>query len=852
MPRSRLDDFLDAVPTTPVTLVIAPAGSGKTAAAAAWTERVRGSGQPTSVAWTRGDQATLIAAQVEAMRCPEQPDGPTVVVIDDVELLSEASRDSLAGILTADPDSVRLLLIGRHEPDLVPVSAALAGAVRALRVDDLRFTDDEAADLVRSHHPAAGPDDVAAVLEQAAGWAAALVLGSQALAGSADVADARACLAATRQPVLDYVLHEVFEELTPELARVLLVTCRLSPVGAADAVLLSGLPEAPALLDRAAATGPFVTSHRDRPDLDSAVWTYHPLLLDLLRRRTAPTGPDRPVAVSAHRRATAAYAERRDAEGAVRHAGLTGDLDLQVRVLREFGPELVGTRRSHVLQTVLASIPLDVRSRNADLLVVHAMLLRAQGRIDAAKTATDQVLAMDGAGLRDPVSRPTEAQLALLEVWQARFGWREAQPALDRGARVLRCRHHEEVSAHDLSGLSPVSAAWLTLEMTYFQIWLGDLEIAAIHVQDVAMYARQVDLPLLSRANLAARAMLETTAGAHQCALATAEAGLLIEAGAPADAASARLHLARGWAMLHSLRLGDAKAAVARIEETPSGVMDPLLLTSGRLLRACLLTALGDAAEAQRVLDTRGDVPERLPRHLAQLDRQVRLLIAVATGDVATLDALPPAMRAIGSEVDARLAEALSLGLAGDEPRAVRLLSALLPDTADMPVTGLSTAVARAAMLQRIGTPGSVQAARDLVPDLLSRAAPQRLLWLLAFGTPISPTFVELVAAHADGADPHPFAAPAASALSGLRRAYPGAGRHRAGGLVPDDPRAPLTARELDVLEQLSLGGGNADLARALFVSENTVKTHLASIYRKLEVDRRVDALRVARTHGLL
>ena len=54
------------------------------------------------------------------------------------------------------------------------------------------------------------------------------------------------------------------------------------------------------------------------------------------------------------------------------------------------------------------------------------------------------------------------------------------------------------------------------------------------------------------------------------------------------------------------------------------------------------------------------------------------------------------------------------------------------------------------------------------------------------------------------------------------------------------------------MLEQLSLGGGNADLARALFVSENTVKTHLASIYRKLEVDRRVDALRVARAHGLL
>ena len=146
-----------------------------------------------------------------------------------------------------------------------------------------------------------------------------------------------------------------------------------------------------------------------------------------------------------------------------------------------------------------------------------------------------------------------------------------------------------------------------------------------------------------------------------------------------------------------------------------------------------------------------------------------------------------------------------------------------------------------------------MQAARELVPDLLSRAAPQRLVWILAFGTLISPTFGELVASYASGPRAHPFAAPVVEALGELRRSYPDVGRHRDLAFGPDDPQAaPLTPRELEVLEQLALGGGNADLARALFVSENTVKTHLASIYRKLEVDRRVDALRVARAHGLL
>ena len=431
------------------------------------------------------------------MRCPEQPDGPTVVVIDDVHLLADESRELLAAILTADPDSVRLLLIGRHEPDLVPISAALTGAVRALRVDDLRFDETEAADLVR----VAPPDRRARTTwppcsSRPTGWAAALVLGSRALAGSANVADARASLAATRQPVLDYLLHEVFESLPADLTQVLLTTCQQAQVNADEAVLLSGLPR------RARAPGPGGGRRApgDRLPRRSGSRVGGMALPPAAPRPAAPTYRARPDRTGRSSSPRTTARPRRTSTGAtpseaIRHAGLTGDLDLQLRVLREFGSELISQRRIEVLGAVLAAIPLDIRSRHPDLLVVQAMLLRAQGRIDAAKAATDRVLAIDARSLREPVPRDTEAQLALLEVWQARYGWREAGPALDRAARVLGCRHDAEVSAHDLPGLSPVTAAWLTLEMAYFQTWLGDLDLAAIHVQDVAMYAQQVDLP---------------------------------------------------------------------------------------------------------------------------------------------------------------------------------------------------------------------------------------------------------------------------------------------------------------------------------------------------------------------
>ena len=75
---------------------------------------------------------------------------------------------------------------------------------------------------------------------------------------------------------------------------------------------------------------------------------------------------------------------------------------------------------------------------------------------------------------------------------------------------------------------------------------------------------------------------------------------------------------------------------------------------------------------------------------------------------------------------------------------------------------------------------------------------------------------------------------------------------HQLGSVVEPAVTPTLSPREYEVLGELARGATYSDIASNLFVSENTVKTHLASIYRKLEVDRRVDALRVARAHGLL
>ena len=72
------------------------------------------------------------------------------------------------------------------------------------------------------------------------------------------------------------------------------------------------------------------------------------------------------------------------------------------------------------------------------------------------------------------------------------------------------------------------------------------------------------------------------------------------------------------------------------------------------------------------------------------------------------------------------------------------------------------------------------------------------------------------------------------------------------GALEREKNSFDLTPRELEVLERLPQGSSSADIGREMFLSEATIKTHLAAIYRKLDVTNRTAAVTKARKAGLL
>ncbi len=194
---------------------------------------------------------------------------------------------------------------------------------------------------------------------------------------------------------------------------------------------------------------------------------------------------------------------------------------------------------------------------------------------------------------------------------------------------------------------------------------------------------------------------------------------------------------------------------------------------------------------------------------------------------------------------DADLFEAIADAADGGVDAGLQRLEALLERPRVHPAVGAGAAALRVGLLLRSRR---TTRAVELLPDLLNRVAPQRMLLVLTIGMVGGAGFLRLLEADARRLDGHPFATEALERLGRYGRPSRGGTR-----LSVETGEAPqLTPRERDVLGELSLGGSYADVAAAMFLSENTVKTHLTSAYRKLGVERRVDALRVARENHLL
>jgi DNA-binding CsgD family transcriptional regulator len=363
-------------------------------------------------------------------------------------------------------------------------------------------------------------------------------------------------------------------------------------------------------------------------------------------------------------------------------------------------------------------------------------------------------------------------------------------------------------------------------------------------------------------------------------AVAAAEHSLALVGGEDHWPATVRCHVVLGWAALLDFRFSDLRHHLERVEQIGLPPGTPLAHLLLGMLRACLAVEAGDLAAGRAYLAEIEPAADRASSPFRQYVMRSRAEWAFRSHDVAALRSELDRLQASGWRDGVHLYSPMLVALGGDVPLAIEQLTAFLTKHPDG-VLGAIAAATRLGLLLQSDNPPAMQ---RTYRETLDRIAPQRLCRAMAYAGLSSHRLGALVKQDAVSADPHPFTAEVTRALSRYRAfrrsAIEGAWADLldvacAGepmtpiviepalpDLVPADAGEPerqptrrfpaLTARETDVLRELALGGAYADIARNLYVTENTVKTHIISVYRKLGVDRRADALRRARQLGLL
>jgi ATP/maltotriose-dependent transcriptional regulator MalT len=412
--RARLYERLHAGLERPLTLVIAPAGWGKSTLliewlkyekiGAGWLALDRGdddvkrfwrylllaAGRAGSEVGTRAlrrlDAAgsdvirDVVPVFVNEVAAGEQE---VVVVLDDYHLVSNSQvHESLLMVLDRCPPRLHLVLSSRADPPMPLSRLRVRGDLVEVRADQLRFTVDEAADLLnRGLGLALDSADVHALVARTEGWAAGLRLAAIRLSERDDRSEFIARFTGADRHVVDYLGEEVLASQPDDVRTFLLRTSVLNRVCGPLAEALTDRADATEILDRIYRANLFL----DPLDDERHWFRYHQLFRGILRHELGRVDPAEPATL--HRRAAEWYAAAGELSEAVGHAIEAGDLELVGRLAGQGWRQQFNAGLLQTVQHWLDALPPDVIAENVQLAVAQTWLALDAGRLDEAGAA---------------------------------------------------------------------------------------------------------------------------------------------------------------------------------------------------------------------------------------------------------------------------------------------------------------------------------------------------------------------------------------------------------------------------------------------------------------------------------
>jgi len=859
--RGDLLAALDRAAARKVTIISAPAGSGKTSLIRAWADRPGRSYRLAMVLVQRGQQddqlfwlAVLDAVGQAAGTTGDTepaaatPDfnaratvdrvlsaladarGDLTLVIDDLhELTSPAALAQLTRLLTNLPPGVHAILSTRHDLRLRLHGLRMADELAEIRGEDLRFTERETRELLDASAIVLSAAGAALLHHRTEGWAAGLRLAAISLAGHPDPERFVAEFSGNNRAVAEYLLAEMVDHQPCDVQRLLLRTSLLDRVNGELADLLTGRPGSERILLELEDANAFVVSL----DAERTWFRYHHLFADLLRLELRRTVPEEVPAL--HRRAAGWFAQHGQIVHAIRHTQAAGDWPDAARLLADYSFSLTLDGQAQTIQALVRAFPPG--ADHPDLALVRAMGDLVQGRLDEA--AAYLAVAEACAGTVPPDrQRRLRVAIASLRLWLARrradlVGVLEQVKFLDSPVTGQ--------SDEDIALGSDLRAVAL-MHLGTVEAWSLALGDAERHLREGAVLAREIGRPYLEVGCLAQLGFTSTAGSFAAARRRCLEAIALAERhgwGAEPVIAPALVTLAGTMIWMGEFDEGEqwlARAARALDPDDGPGIRMRLHLVTGMLE-----AGRGRHQEALGEFRAAGRLQPRLVSSLAlasqvtgwTLATQARAgMPAQARGALTALDdenARPGEIR------NARAAICLA---EGDPAAALAAVQDVLDGTA--PVTGHLTVV-EAQLLAGLAHQalGDQHAAGKATERALALAEPDRLI--LPFAVTGSQNLLQTLPRH------HTAHATLLTDILDIMSGSP---------VTPRQHPAPLTEElspgELRVLRYLPTNLSRPEIAFELSISLNTVGTHMRSIYAKLGVGDRRSAVLRARALRLL
>ncbi|MFI6832172.1 LuxR C-terminal-related transcriptional regulator [Kribbella sp. NPDC050241] len=796
------------------------------------------------------DDAPMIAVVNELVRAGRQaPDSHWLLVLDDYHVIHAPEvHEAMTFLLDHAPDQLHLLVTTRADPPFPLSRLRSRGQLTEVRAADLRFAPAEAREFLNEMMGLQlTGTDVQALEERTEGWIAGLQLAALSLRGMADRGDVAEFIGAftgSHRFVIDYLVDEVLARQDAVVRDFLLRTAVLDRLTGDLCDAVTGGVGGGQVLEELDRGNVFVVPL----DAERSWYRYHHLFGDVLRARLMAEHPEQLKTL--HQAASAWYAAHDLVADAVHHSLAAGDHDRAAYLMEEALPELRRARQDSLMLEWMRSLPESVVRRSPVLSIVTAWSLMTAGDLDGMEHRLDDAEAALAAGAQDQALAATWAdnedlRTAPATVWVYRAALAQARHDVPATVQCAR-RALELAGAEDHFVLGAASgylglAAWAA----------GDVEQALATFSDAVRSLHAAGNLIDELDTTVVLADMWITAGRphrarrlYEQALATAIGG-----GEPYPRAVADLHV--GLAELDR-ELGDLVSAEAHLE-TARVLGERGSITENRhrwyVVTAQVCVSNGDHATARELLDHAATLyrPGFYPdlRPLAAM----RARVDIAAGDLA-------AAQQWADDHDVAVADDASFQREYGHLTLVRLL--LASGTAPLgDVLALldrlyaDTERTRAGSLLEIGMLRALtHQARGQRPEALAELdaalarAPEPDGYVRLFldeGVPMLALLHE-AASFQEGGE-YDVLRRHARRLLGT-----GAADVPARGSLAD----PLSERELEVLRLLDSELTGPEMARRLFVSLNTLRTHTKRIFTKLDVNNRSAAVRRGRELGLL